>query len=451
VNEPIQEPPPEEQLVPPHDVGAERAVLGAVLIKPESYVLARSVVGPEHFYDAAHRRVWAAAVRVAKREEAIDLVTLHAELKATNEIDQVGGIGWLGKLSDGAAMASNVEHYARIVRGLAARRRMIAEAREVLARGYDGRVNTEDYLDESRAAMAEAAVAMSADTEATSLSTSAQRLYSVLSSKEPNKDLIPLGLGGVKVAKGEVTVVAGRPSNGKSTFALNAVCNAATGGQRCLVYNLEDTGTVYTARTAARFSKVPVENIIEHDLDLEHWPRLVAACDQMARLPVSVFDKGGVNHGWVRRTAAVHKERHGLDLVVVDYVQLMAGRAESRQEALANNARGLAKVARELHVAMIILSQIRRPDQHYKDKIPPPPRLEDLKGTGVLEEVARCVVLLHWPAFYNAKEEAADHLWCRVAKNANGQPGHRSLSCAMPRMWIGDPGLSAADPSATRY
>ena len=178
---------------------------------------------------------------------------------------------------------------------------------------------------------------------------------------------------------------------------------------------------------------------------------MTSALEAMSRLPITIYDNPRVTAQWIRQASAVLQQRQGLDLVIVDYVQLMqAPGAPSAQERIAEAALGLAQLARELNVAVLLVSQIRRPDNVYKDKVPPPPNLDMLKGSGVLEETARCVILLHYPHHYNEEEEET-YLWCRIAKHTNGRVGQRRLACNMEQMWIGDPDLAQQDPTEGRY
>jgi replicative DNA helicase len=408
--------------------------------------VACGVVEADHFYALAHRRVWAALTRLAARGDPLDNVTLGSELKQTGELEQIGGAPALGRYTDHVATVANVEHYARTVLEHAARRTMIATAREVVAEGY-GSATADEYLDGARSAVTTAAGALQHSIGAESIQVGMHRLFDQLDKREENPDLIPIGIGSIKIAKGIPTILAARPSNGKSVTAMNIALNVASAGNRVLVFSLEDVRDVFYARAMAHFSGVGVTSIIERTVDLEQYPRVVDAAGRLSKLPIWVLDRTGVTSAWIRQAAAAHAERHGLDLVVVDYAQLMRDRGESRQDGLAEAMRGLGTMTRELHVAGLILSQIKRPDTGYRGNVPPPPTYSQLKGSGVLEEVAKSVILLHWPHYYDNELEAGT-LWCRIAKHSNGPTGRRDLECDMSRMWVGDPGMSN-EPAGT--
>lgn len=435
---------------PPHDKTAERAVIGAALLNAQALVRAQAILEPQHFYINGHRRIWGALGRMHARGEGLDPVTLGAELAATGELERVGGQVALGSFTDEVATLGNIDHYSRIVLGLAARRALIHAGQRIIDDGYAVGIDIDHAIDAARSAVTGAAKELHAEGDAVPLSRSVQTLFKQLETREANPDLIPVGIGGIKLARGIPAILAARPSNGKSVTAMNMALNVAAAGFKVLVFSLEDVERVWTSRAMARFSGVPLDAIIEREMDIDHWPRVVDAASKLGTLNIGILDRTNVSSSWIRQTAAAYQDQNGLDFVIVDYAQLIRDRGESRQDGLAEGMRGLGTMTRELHVAGLILSQIRRPEGGFKGKVPPPPTLHMLKGSGVLEEVAKDVVLLHWPHFYD-KEQPEDALWCNLAKRSNGPPGRRSLQCAMPRMWVGDPGLNQADSSGDRY
>jgi len=440
-----------EGRVPPFDQRAEEAVLGSALINPAAYILAAAIVQPEDFYVEANRRIWMAMGAIHNRGGTLDHVTLGAELTQAGDIEKIGGVMALDGLTDAVPTSAHAEHYAEIVRSLASRRRMIYVAQQIVADGFSAHEDTDGYLAAASTAVAQVVTGAAHRRQSATFAQLSAELFEQLSAKEENTDLIQIGLGGIAVPRGVLSILAGRPSNGKSAAALNIACNVARQGTPVAVFAIEDTRHAYIARGAARHARISLQNIIERKLDMEEWPRMTGALEAMSRLPITIYDNPRVTAQWIRQASAVLQQRQGLDLVIVDYVQLMqAPGAPSAQERIAEAALGLAQLARELNVAVLLVSQIRRPDNVYKDKVPPPPNLDMLKGSGVLEETARCVILLHYPHHYNEEEEET-YLWCRIAKHTNGRVGQRRLACNMEQMWIGDPDLAQQDPTEGRY
>jgi replicative DNA helicase len=441
------------RLTPPHSVDTERAVIGAVLLDAGTFVVSAAELKAEHFYVRAHRCIWRAMERLHGRGEAIDHTTLSEELRSAGDLEQVGGVIALSDLTDAVATVVNVENYASIVRSLAARRALIYVARKIVSNGYLEGIDTEEYLAESTAALARVDRLLERRHRSRGFGELVKELFSRLEKREPTKDFVSLGFGNIRVPRGVLTVVAGRPSNGKTVLALNAALNVSQGGGRVLWFSLENTAESLIKRAVARRSDVPLKQIVDGHIEKTNWGHIVEGCGDLARLDIVINDRSGASSQWIRQVAAVQQQKGPLGLVIVDYVQLMREPGTERgTEEISVATQGGVSLARELNVPVLWLSQIKRPDNRYKDKVPPPPTLDMLKGSGSLEECARMAVLLHYPRFYDESKEAS-YLWCRVAKNSEGPIGRCDLQCDMERMWIGDPGMNAveADPSGREY
>jgi replicative DNA helicase len=437
--------------IPPYNVEAERAVLGAALLDAGAYVLASAIVEPEHFYVEAHRRIWMAMARLTDRREALDNLTVGNELRACGDLEKIGGAMALDGLTDAVATVAHAEHYADIVRSLAARRAMIYAAQQVVADGFSEALDSEEYLANAREALARADRILQGRHRSESIGRVAHRVLDGMEKRTGNLDMVDLGIGGIRIPKGLLTVVAGRPSNGKSVWAMNAACNVAQAGGKVLVFTLEDTKETFAARAASRYSGVSLTSIMDREVDVADWPRMMQGFSRVSELPIEINDRTRASSRWMRQTAALHQQQNGLDLVVIDYVQLMREPStNSRQEEISEATLGAVEMARELHVAEILVSQIKRPEYQYKDKVPPPPTIDMLKGSGTLEESARVAILLHYPRQYDEDEEPG-HLWCRIAKHSNGKVGRRDLACNLDHMWVGDPGMDGSDLTAERY
>lgn len=422
------------------------------MIDNGAFVAASAVVQVEHFYVESHRRVWAAMAHLSDLGTAIDHVTLANRLRAIGDWDRIGGVGALDGLTDAVASTQNVAHYAEIVRSSYGRRQMIGAAQQVVADGFDESQDTEEFVASARTAMARADAAIQGRYRSSSIAQVSQEVFASIEKRGDNPDTIALGFGGIRIPRGLLTVVAGRPSNGKSVLALNAALNVARSGGRVVMFTLEDTRNQLVSRAASCWSGVPLTQITERQVDLEQWPRVVDAFGRISQLDIEINDRTRATSSWVRQMSALHHQVRSVDLVIVDYVQLMReSRAESREQEIARATLGVVELAGELGVAAILVSQLRRPDGSFKDKVPPPPHLDMLKGSGTLEESAHVAILVHYPHFYDEAQDAG-YLWCRVAKNKNGPVYKPTLVAKMDQMWVGDPDVgAAADPSGDSY
>lgn len=435
--------------VPPHSLEAEAAVLGAVLFNNAALAVVSTQIKSDDFYALKHRCIWDSMMRLSKAGEPIDSVTVGNDMIKVGTLERVGGSIALEGLTEACATVANVGHYAKIVARKAALRRVIYAAQGIISEAFEngGEDETvEEFLAQSRSDFAAASLSL-ATTGQTAQSASFGMLE-MLHSLEQGKPIVesmPIGFGGIRIPRGTPTVIGGRPSNGKSVVAMTAARNLCAQGRSGLYFSLEETCRVQWARLACQMSGVTARRIIDCDVGANEFKELSEAANDAARLNLYLVDRTGIDSMYIRQEAAAHKEKHGLDFVVVDYIQLIREKirhGQARHERYAEAMQGLVDLARELDIAVIVVSQIRR-SQFDSGKEPPAPTIEQLKESGEIEQAAKLILLLHYPYFYTKNtvggEQKPNALRMEIAKDSIGQGGLRWLHAKMERLWVGDP------------
>lgn len=434
--------------VPPHSLEAEAAVLGAVLFNNAALATVSTQITSADFYAWKHRYVWDSMIRLSKVGEPIDSVTVGNDMIKAGTLEKCGGTLALEGLTDGCVTVANIVHYARIVARKAALRRVIYAAQGIVSEAYEngGEDETvEEFLAQSRADFTAASLSLATTGRiAQSASEGMLEMFRSIEAGKPIVESLPIGFGGVRIPRGTPTVIGGRPSNGKTVAAMTAARNLTVQGRSGLYFSLEETSRVQWARLACQMSGVAARRIIECDVKGHEFKVLAEAASDAARLNLYMVDRTGIDSMFIRQEAAAHKERHGLDFVVVDYIQLIREKVragQARHERYAEAMQGLVDLARELDIAVIVVSQIRR-SEFNPGKEPSPPSIEQLKETGEIEQAAKLILLLHYPYFYTksiqGSTQSPNVLQMNIAKDSIGEGGVRMLHAEMARLWVGD-------------
>ena len=398
--------------VPPHSPEAEQSVLGGILIKNSTLHTLIDILGDDDFYSPVHRAIYQACLELNRRSVAVDLVTLADELSRMGKLDEVGGPVYLAELASATVSAANAVHHAHIVRDKAVKRRLISAASDIIEKVFEGAEDTEALLDASE----QAVFAISDSKKAGVLSSSKTLVDSVfeqLTQRAQNKELVtgvPTGYytfdeytAGLQPS--DLIIVAGRPSMGKTAFAMNLAMRAA-----CMytvptaVFSLEMSKEQIMMRMLCCWGKVDLSKLRRGRLDDNDWARLYEAANALSPAPIFVDDSAALTTMEVRARCRRLKAEHGLGLVVVDYLQLMrsARRVDSREQEISDISRNLKALAKELQVPVIALSQLNRKVEERGDKRP---MMSDLRESGAIEQDADVIIFLYREAAYKKKEE----------------------------------------------
>ncbi len=398
--------------VPPHTPEAEQAVLGGILIKNSTLHNLIDVLGEDDFYSPVHKAIYAACLELSRQSIAVDLVTLAEQLRKMGKLDEVGGNLYLAELASATVSASNALHHANIVRDKSVQRRLISAASEIISNVFEGAEDTEALLDASEQSIF--AIADSKKTGALSSSkTLVDSVFEQLTKRVENKETVtgvPTGYytfdeytAGLQPS--DLIIVAGRPSMGKTAFAMNVAMRAA-----CMyavptaIFSLEMSKEQIMMRMLCCWGKVDLSKLRKGRLDDTDWARLYESANALSPAPIFVDDSAALSTMEVRARCRRMKAEHGLGLVVVDYLQLMrsARKVDSREQEISDISRNLKALAKEMHVPVIALSQLNRKVEERADKRP---MMSDLRESGAIEQDADVIIFLYREAAYKKKEE----------------------------------------------
>src|SRR5437899_10083353 len=418
----------------PHNLEAERSVLGAVLLHNDAFNLAAEVVDSNDFYRDAHRRIFDKMVRLADRGDAIDLVTLKEELGRSSELDEVGGPAYITALVDGIPRATNVEHYARIIKEKATLRNLIFSANKILATAYNAEEDADVILDQ-----AEHAIFAIADDKIRDgfgpLRDLAQNSLDTIEKLHARKELItgvPTGFtdldemtSGLQPA--DLVIVAARPSMGKTSLVLNMAQHVGTKTDMSVgIFSLEMSKEQLFLRMLTGEARIDAHRLRGGFLGERDWGRLAQAIGTLSEAKIFIDDTPSVGVLEMRAKCRRLASEHGLNLVVIDYIQLMQGRGrfENRTLELASISRSLNGLSKELNVPVVLLSQLSRAPESRSDHRP---QLSDLRESGALEQDADVVAFIYREDMYGDKSQpAADNEGVAeviIAKQRNGPTG----------------------------
>lgn len=417
----------------PHNLDAERSVLGAVLVQNALFDIAREILHRGDFYRDAHARIWDAIVRlVDERNAAVDFLMLKEELGRVGELDDVGGPAYLSGLTDGIPQATNVRYYAGIVKDKSRLRQIIYTANTALVAAYEAQDSAEEILQRTDAAFLDLEDGSGARLR--SLAEGAGELFQRITYRVEHKgELTGVDTGFDSLngetlgwQRGDLNIVAARPSIGKTAFLLNSIINGARGPQkvRTALFSLEMTEVDIHDRIIAILAGVDAMRIRSGQLGAVDLEKLGRAIGVFAELPIFIDERVGLKAEDIRSAARRMKAEHGLDHLVIDYVQLVKGstdrRNASRNEEVSDLVTKLKDLAGELRIPVTIASQLTRANEKRPD---PRPKLSDLRESGALEQVAALVGFLHRK---NHREGGTTEFG--IAKQRNGPTGTVNLT-----------------------
>ena len=415
--------------MPPASVEAEQAVLGAMLLKPDAVTTAAEELTADDFYRETHRLIFEAMMELKERTEPVDLVTLTEQLKKADKLAKIGGIPALSLIANSVPTAANVHYHARIVHEKAQLRSLIAAATEIAGAAYESADEVEDIMD------------------------SAEKRILQVSSGKRSKDFVPLQdilldaleqidlrynnkgcITGLPTGfteldhltaglqKSDLILVAARPSMGKTAFTLNIAAHVVLRAKEPVAFfSLEMSKEQLVQRLLCSEGRIDSQRLRVGELEEKEWGDLIDTANRLSAAPLYIDDTPGITVMELRSKARRLKAEHGLSLIVIDYLQLMQGRAsksgDNRQQEISEISRSLKALARELNVPVIALSQLSRSVESRQIKRP---MLSDLRESGSLEQDADIVMFLYREDYYDPETENKNITEVIIAKHRNG-------------------------------
>ena len=425
-----------EERVPPQNIEAEQSVLGAMLIDKEAIAKATEILSAEDFYREAHRVIFSAMLEIYNKNEAVDMITVTDILRRDNKLEDVGGIAYITSLANVVLTAANVKYHAEIVAEKSVLRQVVKVSTEIAAMGYEANDEVGVLLDTAESRILEISNRKKrADFTPISavLMDSVQNIEKLLNNKGGLTG-IPTGFNDLdKLTSGlhpsDFIILAARPSMGKTALALNIVQNVAlrahkrVGGDPRSVafFSLEMSKEQLVNRMLCAEANIDSQRLRIGEMKEDDWTHLWDACDVMSKAKIYIDDTAGITVMDMRSRARRLKAEHGLDLIVVDYLQLMQGSGKrntsgDRQQEVSEISRSLKALARELDVPVLALSQLSRGVEARQVKRP---MLSDLRESGSLEQDADIVAFLYREDYYNPETENK-HTELIIAKHRNG-------------------------------
>ncbi len=430
---------PTEGTVPPQAIEAERAVLCAMLLDLEAVEKALEKLGeePHAFHREGHRRIYAAIVGITDRNERPDLVTLTDELSRRGELETAGGVAYLSSLFEYSASSANVDQHIALVKEKGLLRRLITATRQIAADAYSGRDRAEEILDRAEARIFEigqerttqgfVAVKDMVNDSIHRIEELAKRQEHVTGCPTGFTDLDDKTAG---LQPSDLIVIAGRPGMGKTSFALNIAENAALLGKKVGVFSLEMSRDQLVQRLLCSLARVDLSRLRRGYLSDRDWRGLSMAAGRLYDAPIFIDESAGVSVLDIRTRARRLKAEHGLDLLVIDYLQLMHSdaKSENRVQAVSQMTRSLKGLAKELNLPIVVLSQLSRAPEsnERRSKIP---QLSDLRESGAIEQDADIVLFIFREELYKPEDESLKNkAQVVIAKHRNGPTGLVNLT-----------------------
>ncbi|MEI3604426.1 replicative DNA helicase [Pseudogracilibacillus sp. SE30717A] len=420
---------------PPHNIEAEQAVIGAIFLEPDVFSTASERLGPTDFYRASHEVIFEAMYQLFEKGEPIDIVTVTTLLANSDKLDIAGGVTYLTDLASSVPTAANIDYYSKIVEEKALLRRLINTATDIVTKTFSREDEVEEVLDEA---------------ERNILEVSSRKNVNAF---KPIKDVLIDVYDNIEQlhhAKGDVTgiptgfrdldrmtsgfqrndliIIAARPSMGKTAFALNIAQNVAINtDENVAIFSLEMGADQLVQRMLCAEGNINSQRLRTGKLEQEDWGKLTMAMGSLSHAGIYIDDSPGIRVTDIRSKCRRLKQEHGLGMIIIDYLQLIQGSEnsrENRQQEVSEISRSLKGLARELEVPLIALSQLSRGVESRQDKRP---MMSDLRESGSIEQDADIVGFLYRDDYYDSESEQ-QNIEIILSKQRNGPTGTVELA-----------------------
>ena len=420
--------------IPPYSNEAEQSVLGILLRAGDKIDTALEIIRAEDFYNPIHSDIFRAMVSLSAKSAPIDLLTSIEELRKMGKLEEIGGVAYLGDLSNKVVTTLNIEYYLQIIKDKSILRQLIEASAQTLDYAYEDSEEVGTILEFAEKGIFD----ISQNLHSKGLSPIKEVLidtFDVLEKRmESDESLTGVTSGFIDLdnklsgfQKSDLVLLAARPSMGKTALMVNFALNAAIAGKKVAVFSLEMSQNQLAQRMMSAMSHVDLQKIISGKLESEDLPRLLEGISVLQQFNISIDDTAGITPLELKAKARKLKAKEGLDLIVIDYLQLMemGGRNENRTQEISAISRNLKAIAKELDVPVIALSQLSRATEVRQDKRP---ILSDLRESGAIEQDADVVLFLYRDEYYNPETEKRNIGEVIIAKHRNGPTGAVELT-----------------------
>ena len=426
--------------IPPNSIESEQCIIGSILLDGDSMITVSDILKSEDFYSSSHRVIFDCMKELGEERTPIDIITVSEKLKSKGYLEDVGGLNYLTSTTTMVPTTSNVKAYAETVKQKAVLRNLIKASNEIISMGYSEDDDINEILNQAEKRIFE----ISQNRVVSDFNPISSVLVDVYSqiedvySKGAELTGVDTGfadlnkkLGGLH--KSDLVLVAARPGMGKTAFALNLVANAAIKSSASVaVFSLEMSKEQLVQRLISSQSNVPLSNIAKGKIADNEWSKIMDGMKVLSKAKIFIDDTPGIKVSEIRSKCRKLKIEQGLDMVMIDYLQLMEadGRNESRQQEVSKISRALKILAKEMNCPVVALSQLSRNTESGKDHMP---KLSDLRDSGAIEQDADIVMFIYRDEYYNPVETEKKNIAdIKIAKNRHGE------TCDIELVWIGE-------------
>jgi replicative DNA helicase len=422
----------------PHNIEAEQSVIGSMLVDKTSIAEAMEVLQTEDFYKDAHKIIFTAVLDLNQKDIAVDIITLTENLKSNDKLDSAGGITYISELSGSVVSTANIQSYIKIVKDKAILRNLIRSSTKVIEESYNKQDNVLGVID-----LAEKQIFDISNNTSTSdfepMSAVLERGFIEIERLFNNKGQTTGVASGFReldaktsgFQKGDMILIAARPSMGKTTFALNIAEYAALReGKSVAVFSLEMSKEQLAYKLLCSEAHVDMLSLRTGNLEDKDWENIAKASGPLGGAKIYIDDSAGISVMEMRSKCRRLKIEHGIDIIIIDYLQLMSGSkgSESRQQEVSEISRSIKALAKEMQCPVIALSQLSRAPEARTDHRP---MLSDLRESGSIEQDADIVMFLYRDEYYDKETEEKNVAECIISKQRNGPTGTVKLA------WLG--------------
>lgn len=420
----------------PHNVEAEQSVIGGMIIDKNAIAEASEALNRDDFYQDRHQELFDSIIKLFNLDTPVDIITLIENLRANEKIDKAGGITYITELSNSVASTANLSSYIKIVKDKSVLRRLIRASTDIIEDSYKNQDKVEDVIENAEKKIFDIAQKRSvSDYEA---------INSILERKIVEIEKVYLNKGGTTgiasgfpelddktsgFQEGDMILIAARPSMGKTTFALNIAQYAALSEKKSVViFSLEMSKEQLAKKFLAAVTNIEMQDLTNGELNDEDWQKIARASGPLGSAKIYIDDSAGITVTEMRSKCRRIKIEYGIDLILIDYLQLMSGGGENRQQEVSAISRSIKALAKEMRCPVIALSQLSRAPEQRADHRP---MLSDLRESGSIEQDADLVMFLYRDDYYNPDTEDKNTAELIIAKQRNGPTGSVKLA------WLG--------------
>ncbi|MEI3611124.1 replicative DNA helicase [Pseudogracilibacillus sp. SO30301A] len=421
--------------IPPHNIEAEQAVIGAIFLEPDVFSTASERIGPPDFYRASHEVIFEAMYKLFEKGEPIDIVTVTTLLANSDKLDIAGGVTYLTDLASSVPTAANIDYYSKIVEEKALLRRLINTATDIVTKTFSREDEVEEVLDEAERSILEVSSRKNVNAFKPIKDVLIEVYDNIEQLHHAKDDVtgIPTGYRDLDrmtsgFQRNDLIIIAARPSMGKTAFALNIAQNVAINtDENVAIFSLEMGADQLVSRMLCAEGNIDSQRLRTGKLEQEDWGKLTMAMGSLSHAGIYIDDSPGIRVTDIRSKCRRLKQEQGLGMIIIDYLQLIQGSEHSRdnrQQEVSEISRSLKGLARELEVPLIALSQLSRGVESRQDKRP---MMSDLRESGSIEQDADIVGFLYRDDYYDSESEQ-QNIEIILAKQRNGPTGTVELA-----------------------